>query len=129
MAAMNVAFVGQPAAVWRNAVNVMKDVVDRISEELLLRANHTSDSVPARSDLIQELLDQNKELIRCLTENKHQVNHSPRRNIPKPKQGQKATPLPPRYNKYCCTHGRCNHNGPTSSVGWAGIRATSLLIH
>jgi len=71
MAAMNVAFVGQPAAAWRNAVNVMKDVVDRISEELLLRANHTSDSVLAQSDLIQELLDQNKELIRCLTENKH----------------------------------------------------------
>ncbi len=49
----------------------MKDVVDRISEELLLRANHTSDSVLAQPDLIQELLDQNKELIRCLTENKH----------------------------------------------------------
>jgi len=50
------------------AANVMKDIVDRISEELLLRANHTYDSVLAQSDLIQ---DQNKELIRCLTENKH----------------------------------------------------------
>ena len=63
------------------------------------------------SDLIQELLDKSKELICCLTENKHQVNHSPRRNIPKPKQGQPTIPLPPHYNKYCWTHGRCNHNG------------------
>ena len=37
------------------APNVMKEVVDRISEELLLRANHTSDSVPAQADLIQDV--------------------------------------------------------------------------
>ena len=109
--------------------NVMKEVVDRISEELFLRTNHTSDSfpvqadriherashtsdsVPDQADLIKDLLAQNQELIRCLTETKNQVNVSPRSNIPKPKQGQPTTPLPPRYNKYCWTHGRCNHHG------------------
>ena len=119
--------------------NVMKEVVDRISEELLLRANHasdsvpvtnhmydsvpatshaydsvpaanhTSDSVPTQADLIQKLLAQNNELIRCITE-KTQVNVS-RRNKPQPKQGQPTKPLPPRHNKYCWTHGRCNHQG------------------
>ena len=80
------------------AANIMNEVVDRMSTELLLRANHTSDHVPVQSDLIQELLDQNKELIRCLTDNKHKLQDSPRRNVPGPKQGQPGTPLPPRVS-------------------------------
>lgn len=29
-----------------------------------------------------------------------------------PKQGQPTRPIPAHYNKYCFTHGRCNHNSP-----------------
>jgi len=102
------------------SANLMDEVVDRISTELLHRANLTSDNVPIQStpvanvtdhNLLQELLDQNKELIRYLTDAKNISQDRPRRSVNEPKQVQPSTPLPLRYNKYCWTHGRCNHQG------------------
>ena len=102
------------------AANLMDEVVDRLSAELLHRANLTSANVPIQSapvanvtdqNLIQQLLDQNKELLRCLTDAKNKSQDRPRRSVNEPKQGQPSTLLPLRYNKYCWTHGRCNHQG------------------
>jgi len=102
------------------SANLMDEVVDRLSAESLLRAKYTSDNVPIQStpvanatdrNLLQELFDQNRELIRCLTEINNKSQDRPRQSAPGPKQGQPIKPLPPRYNKYCWTHGRCNHQG------------------
>ena len=102
------------------AANLMDEVVDRLSAELLLRAKHTPDNVPIQStpvanatdrNPLQELLNQNRELIRCLTEVNNKSQDRPRQSAPGPKQGQPIKPLPPRYNQYCWTHGRCNHQG------------------
>jgi len=88
----------------------MDEVVDRLSAELLLRAKHMSDNVRIQStpvanatdrNLLQELLDQNRELIRCLAEVNNKSQDRPRQSAPGPKQGQPIKPLPPRYNQYC----------------------------
>lgn len=91
-----------------------------------LREHHTFDNEPPihsspvanvkNHSLLQELLEQNKELIRCLTATKIKSDDRSRRNATGPIPGQPRTPSPQRYNKYCWTHGRCNRHYRTLMI-------------
>jgi len=102
--------------------NLMDEVVDRISTELLHRANLTSDNVPIQSapvanvtdqNLIQQLLDQNKELIRCLTDAKNKSQDRPRRALTSQNKDSRVPHCP---------------YGTTSTAGLMGVATIKALL-
>ena len=119
--------------------NFVEEVASRVSADILQRAN-IFHSAPIQApeppvltqepisqpptfcqptanaviddSLIQQLLAQNKQLIESLANQNPRFN---RRRQPRPatgpRKGSPRTPLPAHFNKYCWTHGRCNHLG------------------
>ena len=71
----------------------------------------------ATETYLQQVLAQNQELMRQLMDsNNHRSRRRDRgrgrRTLTGPRTGQPATPLPAAtFNKYCWTHGCCNHRG------------------
>ena len=60
--------------------------------------------------IVNQLIQQNQEIMRILVANNNNRNVRRRpRPSTGPRPGQPTRPLPARINKYCWTHGRCNH--------------------
>ena len=60
--------------------------------------------------LVTQLIQQNQEMMRLLaTSNNNRNTRRRPRPSTGPRPGQPTRPLPARINKYCWTHGRCNH--------------------
>ena len=74
--------------------------------------NHTTTT----DTFLQQLITQNQEMMRVIAAN---TNTSNPRGTPRnphgvstgPRTGQPFRPIPARFDKYCWTHGRCNHKG------------------
>ena len=60
--------------------------------------------------IVNQLIQQNQEMMRLLVaaNNNHTIHRRPRPSTG-PRPGQSNRPLPARINKYCWTHGHCNH--------------------
>ena len=119
--------------------NLVEDIVARLTNELNHRANIVHEEPPvvpapepaapvanatvdSNNPLLAQILQQNAELLRCIACNSNDStsnagNQRPpaRTRLPRrpegPRQGQPRTPLAANYNKYCWTHGHCNHPG------------------
>ena len=60
--------------------------------------------------MVNQLIQQNQEMMRILVAATNNRNNRRRpRPSTGPRPGQPTRPLPARINKYCWTHGRCNH--------------------
>ena len=61
--------------------------------------------------IVNQLIQQNQEMMRLLVAANSNNRTTRRRPRPStgPRPGQPTRPLPARINKYCWTHGRCNH--------------------
>ncbi len=119
------------------SANFIEQVATRVSNDIMNHANLNTSSAPTEdtispvatssqptanavtdNNLLAELLAQNKQLIESLANQgnrslANQGTHSSRqsRRPTGPRQGQPRTPLAAHFDKYCWTHGRCNHNG------------------
>ena len=115
--------------------NLVEDIVSRLQAEMLHHANMMNEHQPptdappaavpppntvnhttTTDTFLQQLITQNQEMMRVIAAN---TNTSNPRGTPRnphgvstaPRTGQPFRPIPARLDKYCWTHGRCNHKG------------------
>jgi hypothetical protein len=128
--------------------NLVNEIISRMHSELDHRANiihdpHVAPDPPATAEanaatntdkpLLEQILAQNQALLRCLecnsnTSNQNRSNTSrPPRTSTGPRQGNPRTPLAAHYNKYCWSHGRCNHVGSECKSKAPGHKDTATM--
>jgi len=129
--------------------NFIEQVASRVSADIMHRANLLTDPAPAPAtfpteplvipaptanaviddSLIAQLLAQNQQLIETLAKQNPRSDRRPRLSHPStgPRQGQPRTPLSASFNKYCRTHGRCNHHGKTCNNKAPGHKDTATI--
>jgi hypothetical protein len=89
----------------------------RIEETLQQLANAATNNPGTTTDtLIPQLLAQMQTMMTAMqsqqsTNNQKEDRTHTRPSLTGPRQGQPPNPLPTWINKYCWTHGRCNHHG------------------
>ena len=131
--------------------NLVEDIVSRLSAQFQHQANLAAEEAPPPApapapaptanaaeqyqpsppDYLREVLAQNADLMRRLMETTNLGTRIPRRGRPStgPRTGQPPTPLPARFNKYCWTHGRCNHLGSACNNKAPGHKDTATITN
>ena len=131
--------------------NLVEDIVSRLSAQFQYQANLVAGEAPPPApapapaanqaepcappppDYLREVLAQNADLMRRLMENTNNGlgTRIPRRGRPSdgPRTGQPSTPLPAHFNKYCWTHGRCNHLGSACNNKAPGHKDTATIAN
>ena len=133
--------------------NLVEDIVSRLSAEFLHQANMMNEehqppteappaAVPppntanhtTTDTFLQQLITQNQEMMRVIASNNANTPNprgTPR--IPRvstgPRTGQPFSPIPARFDKYCWTHGRCNHKGSTCNSKAPGHKDDATMTN
>ena len=123
---------------------LVEDIVTRLAAEMNLI---TSELPPAETTLevppaatanhsttdtfLQQLITQNQEMMRVIASNANVAGGRGTPRTPRvstgPRTGQPVLPIPARYNKYCWTHGRCNHSSTTCNSKAPGHKSESTM--